>query len=156
MVGVAASLLDIPLHAPVDTYFNSATVTLGALIAGGIAGLLWRVLAARQRRLPIFVGALAGAFALVTAIAVAAAGTLDRSASYVVPLAGVVLGGITALTPVLSPRLGSRATVFAVASLVAALALGGALANLGDGESGRLELPARSLGETVLTKEPNR
>ena len=35
-----ASLLSLPLHAPVHTYFNSATITLGALIAGSIAGLL--------------------------------------------------------------------------------------------------------------------
>ena len=54
---VAAVLLSLPLHAPSDTLFNSASVAAGAVAAGVIAGLLWGALPAGPLRLPRFAAA---------------------------------------------------------------------------------------------------
>ena len=145
-----ASLVNLPLEAPIDTFFNSGSVTLGALLSGVLAGSLWRLLASNERRLPVFVAVLAGAFVLVAALAVGAQGNLDRSVSYAVPLAGVVLAGHAVLVPTLATRLGSRATVLALAAVVVAIGVGGALAGQGDAESGRLQLPPRSAVEVIV------
>ena len=48
VAGGAASLANLPLHAPIDTYFNNGSVTVGSIIAGVAAGLLWRVVASRE------------------------------------------------------------------------------------------------------------
>jgi peptidoglycan/LPS O-acetylase OafA/YrhL len=153
VAGGAASLANLPLHAPIDTYFNSGTVTVGALIAGVAAGLVWRVVASRERGALLYVGALAIVAMVVAAAAFAAASTLDRSVSYVVPLAGVVFGTLAVVPPLLSQRLGRRGTSIAIGALIFALALGGALSGQGDAESGRLELPPRTQQQSLMAMD---
>ena len=89
---VAAVLLSLPLHAPSDTLFNSASAAAGAVAAGVIAGLLWGALPAGPLRLPRFAAAEAALFA-VTAVALVASETqLERMVEFGLPLAIVLVG----------------------------------------------------------------
>ena len=153
VAGGAASLANLPLHAPIDTYFNRGSVTVGAIIAGVAAGLLWRVVASRERDALLYVGALAIVTIVVAAVAFAAASTLDRSVSYVVPLAGVVFGTLAVVPPLLSQRLRRRGTLIAALALVFALTLGAALSGQGDAESGWLELPPRTQQQSLMAMD---
>ena len=89
MVGVLANL---PLHSPSDAFFNSATVMPSALLAGLGAGLLWRALSHRRRRTIYFAAATALVFGLISIAAIAGESQMERSVSYMVPLAAIVLG----------------------------------------------------------------
>ncbi len=124
MVGVLASL---PLHSPSDAFFNSATVMPAALLAGLGAGLLWRALSHRRRRIIYFAAATALAFGLVCIAAIVGESQMDRSVSYMVPLAAIVLGLTGFLTPPLA-RAGASLPRWATALMVTlAIGLGVAL-----------------------------
>ena len=147
MVGVLANL---PLRSPSDAFFNSATVMPAALLAGLGAGLLWRALSHRRRGTIYFAAATALAFGLVCIAAIASESQMERSVSYMVPLAAIVLGLTGFLTPPLA-RAGAPLPRWATALMVTlAIGLGVALAGHGDQESGRLELPPRSAPRTTL------
>ena len=90
---------------------------------------------------------------VVAAVAFAAASTLARSVSYVVPLASVVFGTLAVVPPLLSQRLRRRGTLIAALALVFALALGAALSGQGDAESGRLELPPRTQQQSLMAMD---
>ncbi len=144
---VAGVLVNLPLESPSDTFFNSAPVMAGSLLAGLGSGLLWHVLRGSPRRPLLFAASLAAVLGLVSAAAVAGESQLARSVSYIVPLAAIVLG-LTGVLTVLLLRTGWtvswRPCILAV---IVAVGLGIGLAGHGDQESGRLELPPRaSLG----------
>ena len=147
---VAGVLVNLPLKSPSDAFFNSAPVMMGALLAGLGSGILWHVLDGSPRRPALFAAALALALGLASAAALAGESQLQRSVSYVVPLAAVVLG-VTGVLTVILPRTGWaaswRLTILAAA---VAVALGLGLAGQGDQESGRLELPPRATLEADL------
>ncbi len=152
MVGVLANL---PLHSPSDGFFNSATVMPAALLAGLGAGLLWRALSHRRRRTIYFAAATVLAFGLVCIAAIAGESQMERSVSYMVPLAAIVLGLTGFLTPMLA-RAGASLPRWATALMVIlAIGLGAALAGHGDQESGRLELPPRSAPWTTSESHPS-
>lgn len=144
IAAMVASVVNLPLDAPTDTLFNAATVTIAALLAGVIAGLLWRSLASNRRRQLLFASTLVTAFVVVAASAIALDQQVDRAASYIVPLAAIVLGVVGLLAPSLSLMLRARSTLVAGVALVIALAVGAALASQGDAASGTLTLPPRS------------
>ena len=138
--GVAAligALLSLPLHSPDDAIFNSATVTIAALAAGLVAGVLRRSLSARR-----FAVAWGGLF--VAAIAALAAGEsiFERTLSFGLPIAAAVLGttglGVWLLDEQRIPRL----PVLSAAAAVLAVAAGLGLVGQRDAESGSLSLPA--------------
>ncbi len=147
VAAVAASLLQLPLHAPTDTLFNSGTVTAGAMLTGLTSGILWRILGRGPARRRLYFAAWAAGFGVVVLLAFQAASQLDRSVSYIVPVAAVVFAAVAVLTPLLA---GSRASArwwLALLAVAFAAGVGAGLAGVGDQESGRLELPARSSTE---------
>ena len=141
---VAASLLQLPLHAPTDTLFNSGTVTVGAVLSGLASGVLWRVLGRDQLGKRLYFAAWIAAFGGVVLVAFLAASQLDRSVSYMVPVGAVIFGLTAGLTPLFAgSRMSARCWVVLLAVAVAA-GVGAGLAGVGDQESGRLELPPKS------------
>ena len=79
VAAVVAVLVNLPLEAPTDTYFNSAPVMAGALAVGLGAGVFWRALDGRGRRPAILLISMTLAFCLVAVIAVAGETQLERS-----------------------------------------------------------------------------
>ncbi len=143
IAGIVGILVNLPLYAPTDTYFNSSSVMVASLALGLCAGVLWRLLDRYTRRLPIFVVCLVSGFAVVTIIAVVGETRIDRSVSYVVPLAAIVVGITGALTV---PLFRAKLTLSwwpAVVIVFLAVGLGIGLAGQGDQESGKLDLPPR-------------
>ena len=136
--------MQLPLHSPVDVVFNSLTVTVGSLAAGVLAGLLWVVARKDPRRRLIFFAGWCLLLAAVLGAAAAGDAYLERTLSFVGPLAAIAMIVTGAGTPVLtgSRRVHVLVVAFAVA---AALAVGAGLATQGDAKSGRLELPPRAL-----------
>ncbi len=145
VAAIAAVALSIPLESPSDAYFNSASVAVASLGLGLGAGLLWRLLSVSgKNRVLFFNVVMAALFVVVVAAALAMDTYLDRSVSFIVPVASLSLAVTWSLAVVLV-RMG-RALPWRVAFLTAAiaLALGFALAGQGDQEDGRLELPPRN------------
>ena len=143
IAAVVVVLVSLPLRSPADNVFNSATVGLASLLVGIAAGLLWDKLADSERRLPYHAGALALGLAAVVVIAVVGEIWLNRSVSFIVPLAVIafVLSGV--LAPVLSGLRITASSWAAPAALVIAAVIGIGLVGQGDGESGDLSLPER-------------
>ena len=138
IAAILAALLSLPLHSPDDAFFNTASVTIGALLAGVVAGGLRQVLAQRT-----FLIAWGVAFlATVGALAVAESAVFERMLSFGGPIAAVIFL-VTGAGVALLPGLGMpRLPVAAGLAAVIALALGIGLAGRGDAESGALSLPA--------------
>ena len=144
IASVVAALVSLPLHSPEDLLLNSATIVVATVIAGGVAGLLWRALTNSSRRWPLFLALWALGFVLAVLFAVAGDTQLDRFVSFTVPLAAIVFPLIGVLTVILARwRVASRWWVTA-AVLVIAIGVGVGLAGQGDEKSGRLELPPRA------------
>lgn len=150
---VCGSVLNLPLHSPSDTLMNSATVTAASLAGGVGAGLLWRVLGRTERRPVYFLGAMALAFALTAAAAAAGETELERSVSYMVPLAALSIAITAALTLLLVTSGRTLPMAVTIASVLVALGVGAALAGMGDQESGRLELPPRTAPLSVESSD---
>ena len=146
---VAGVLVNLPLDSPSDAFFNSASVMAGSLLAGLGSGLLWRVLGDSPRRPAFFAVSLALVFGLVSAAAIVGESQLERSVSYIVPLAAIVLG-LTGVLTVLLLRI-KRPTSWRLTllAIIVAVGLGVGLAGHGDQESGRLELPPRAALGTI-------
>ena len=84
------------------------------------------------------------AFVLMAAGAAAGETQLDRSVSYMVPLAALTIAVTAALTLLLMTARRALPVAVTVVSVLVALGVGAALAGMGDQESGRLELPPRT------------
>jgi len=142
---IVAALLSLPLRSPDDVFFNSVSVTVGALLAGAGGGLLWW--AAQRSHAPVrtFGASVLAGFLLVAVLTLVAermpGAPLERVAGFVLPLAAAVFGVVAVLTPLLVQR-GRALRVAAPMGVVAAVILGVALAGEGDAESGKLALPA--------------
>ena len=151
VAAIAAVLVNLPLEAPTDTFFNSGSVMFGALAVGAGDGVLWRALEGRgTRQWVVFPAVHWLVFAVVAVAAVVGETQLERSISYVLPLAGTVFGLTGFLTPHLA-RSGSWLPRWATALLLLlAVGLGIALAGQGDQESGRLELPPRTSSHVII------
>ena len=144
IAAIAAVAISLPLRSPHDTLVNSASVAIATLVVGVGAGLLWGRLSESADRLRNFVIAMAVAL-VVAAVALVAVDTqLARSFSFGLPLAVVAFAGTAVLTVALDRVPALQRVWIPAAAVVAALAVGGALAGQGDAESGRLELPART------------
>ena len=145
VAAIAAVAFSIPLVSPSDAYFNSASVALASIGFGFAAGLLWMALSTcGHSRLVFFNVVLGGLSIIIVAAALALETYLERSVSFILPLA-VLAVGVTWLLTLILMRMG-RALPWrlAFATAAIALALGFALAGQGDQEDGRLELPPRN------------
>ncbi len=147
---IACVLVSLPLRSPSDAMLNSATVMAGGLLAGLACGVLRRALDARVTRPnAIFIAGLLACFALISLGALAAETYIERSVSFILPLAGLALGIAGALTLLL--RRSSRPVPWwaVTLTLVLAVGLGLALAGRGDQQDGRLELPPRGASRVL-------
>ena len=144
IASVVAALVSLPLRSPDDILLNSPTVMVATVIAGVVAGLLWRALADSARRRSLFAALWALGFVFVVLFAVAGEIQLDRSVSFIVSLAAIVFPLIGTLTVILARRgIAGRWWVTA-AVLAIAVGVGIGLASQGDEKSGRVELPPRA------------
>ncbi|MYD50305.1 MAG: hypothetical protein F4W93_02310 [Dehalococcoidia bacterium] len=155
IAAVIVALVSLPLHSPVDSVFNSATVSIAAIAVGLIAGLLWMRLSERIMWYGI---SLAGLFIIVLAAALAGESVLDRLASFTIPLAAIAIIVCAVLTPLLAnffvrPELGLLKWS-PVPALIVALVLGFGLITQGDAESGDLALPPPPSRASTLTADP--
>ena len=140
---VVAALVSLPLHSPDDILLNSATVVIGALLAGLSAGIVWRFLAGRPRGLLMFAIVWVVAVAFTAVLALAGETQLDHFAAFVLPL-GAIVFLLTGLLTTLFHRITIPAGWWSVLAAVAiALGVGAGLAGRGDEQSGKLELPPR-------------
>jgi len=147
LMAVAVSL---PLHAPNDTMFNSATVAMAGIATGLIGGLVWEMIHRNPgRRWLITLAILFGA-AVMSALGIQT--QLERALSFMVPLGAIMVGIVGLLTPLLARRVLAKHAAGLVG--VAVLA-GGALIGMGDAESGDLELPTVTTlaGATTTTTQ---
>ena len=144
VAAVVAVLISLPLHSPDDPLLNSGTVTFGTLLAGLAAGVLWRALARYGARPRIFAVIWAIGFGLVVLVAVAGETQIERSVSFIVPLAAVVFPMIGIPTAVLASRPAASRWWLVTGALMVSLFLGIGLAGQGDQKSGRLSLPPRA------------
>ena len=142
LAAVPATLVQLPLHSPVDVLFNSLTVAAGSLAAGIASGALWWVTRGSARGPRLFAVMWAAVFLAVCGAAVAGDTQLDRTVSFVLPLAAIVMAATGILTPLLS-RSRRLSYPVAVTATAVAVGLGIGLAFEGDARSGQLELPPR-------------
>ena len=140
IAAAANALLSLPLRSPHDALFNSASVTLATLAVCLAGGLLWRFALTRSDPARVYALLLAALAACLFALAVAGEALLERSAAFGLPLAAVSVAGVAVV-----PRASRYAPPMLLvgAALAGALALGAALAGVGDAPSGRLDLPPR-------------
>lgn len=137
--------VSIPLESPSDAYFNSASVSVGSLGLGLGAGLLWRIMSACGRNRLLYFNIVMSVLSIMMVAATLALETyLERSASFILPLAALAVGVTWLLTAVLARMGRAMPWRVALATAAIALALGFALAGQGDQEDGRLELPPRN------------
>ncbi len=144
IAGVAGVLVNLPLESPSDSFFNSASVMAASLFAGLGVGVTGRFLGGGIPRRAPFWAFLVVLFGLTTVVAVMAESRLERSVSYMVPLAAIVLGLTAALFLLLLQQRRSLPWKITVVMLAIAIGLGIGLAGYGDQQSGRLELPPRA------------
>lgn len=143
VAAVAGALVQLPLHSPADSFFNAGTVVAGALAAGVLAGVVVDFARRASGGLRLLWLVWACGFGAVVLLAVAGESQLDRTVSYVVPLAALVLGTTGALTPWLAQSRLVRHWLPVAAAAAVAVGVGAGLAGQGDQPSGRLELPPR-------------
>ena len=144
VAGIIGVLVNLPLESPSDPFFNSATVMVGALLTGFAVGIWGRVLGeGHVRRAPFWSG-IVFVIGVAAIVAVVGEAQLERSVSYIAPLAAIVVG-LAAGTLILLERL-TRPLPWKLTLALATIAigLGVGLAGVGDQESGRLELPPRA------------
>ncbi len=142
IAAVITALLSLPLHSPDDIAFNTATVSLGALIAGLVAGALHAALPPRA-----FAIAWSALFAIVAAALVLS--PFDGLPAYGLPLAAVVFSitglGVHYVRPAGIPNV----RLLTAGTATAAAILGVTLVGQGDGASGSLSLPAAPSATTA-------
>jgi len=143
IAAVVVALVSLPLRSPADNVFNTATVGLASLFVGIAASLLWDELAGSQRRPLYHAGALAFGLTAVVVIAVLGEIWLNRSVSFIVPLAVIAFVVSGVLVPVLSGIRIATSSWAAPALLIVAAAIGIGLVGQGDVESGDFSLPER-------------
>lgn len=141
LAAVAAALLNLPLHSPLDPYFNSATVVLGVLAAAVAAGVLWARIRSRPRGLVAFRATVGIATVVAVAVSVLAELVISGAVAYFAPLAALALGLIALLVPsALVARLAGSLPLTA-ACVLASLAIGAGLATQRDTRVVALTLP---------------
>ncbi len=145
IAGVVVVAVSLPLQSPHDSLMNSGTIAVAVVLtAVAFSATAVRVSEGRDLNWTVAVMSLAGfVLAAIAAVAVETVQDLERTISFVVPLAAIQFGITAALTPVIRTRR-SAARWILVGSLIVLLTTGFALADQGDQESGRLELPPRT------------
>jgi hypothetical protein len=120
---IVSALVALGLDSPDETYANSLTVVLVALVLGAASGALWRRLRATSNGLRTFGWTTAGGFVVVLAAIVIADQTVVTNLTpYAIPVATIIFVTLGFLTPLID---GIRAPVWTAAiPIVIALGLG--------------------------------
>ena len=142
--GIVVVLVSLPLHSPDDALFNTAAIAVVSIIVSVGLALVWAKVSRRRSRTLTF-ACICTAGLLLAALAAQIVETyqqLERTVSFIVPLAALQFGLTTLLAPVFS-RARSVSPWLLAALLATILGLGFGLVTQGDQQSGRLELPAR-------------
>ena len=156
VAAIICALVSLPLHSPVDSVFNSATVALACLVLGLIAGVLYRRLGER----PLLINGVLGLLFVITLVVAFIGNTLlDRFLSFVLPLAAIAFVVCAMLTPLLSsyfnrPGSGWKSWAPASVAVIAALVVGFGLITQGDAETGELSLPPPPSGSRPTSVPP--
>ena len=150
VAGIVGVLVNLPLVSPSDSFFNSATVMVWSLAAGLAVGTWARVLGeGHVRRAPFWSGIMF-VIGLAAIMTVAAESQLERSVSYMAPLAAIILGLSTSLFLLLERLRRPFPWKVTLALMLLVVGLGIGLAGFGDQESGRLELPPRASTQLIF------
>ena len=128
-----------------------ASVVAGVLALSVVSGLVWRWLSRRANGARWFTVAMSLGFIIWVAIAFSLETQLERMVSFSVPLAAIAFGAIALLVPRLFVSILAQRRIVVLAALAVAVVAGAGLANRGDAESGRLELPPRADADHVRT-----
>ena len=137
-----AVLVSLPLRSPSDTLFNSASVTLAALLAGLLAGAIWLIMGRFQRPEIRFLVVWSAIYIpLASVIVLIGRSQLDHFTAFAVPLA-LIIYLLTGILTISVPRyLPNQKWWCAAAAVASALVIGFGLVTQTDQESGKLELP---------------
>lgn len=142
--GIVGVLVNLPLTSPSDSFFNSAPVMVASLLAGLGSGLLWHIVSGSPRPLLFFAVSMTLAFVLVSVVAVYGESQMERSVSYIVPLAAIVAGLTGVLTVLLLRIKHPPSWKLTLLAILVVVGLGIGLSGFGDQKSGKLELPPRT------------
>lgn len=124
---------------------NAASVAIAAIVTTAVLAVVWALLENRPDRTRLFLGLCVAALGLsvVAALAVQTLAELERTVSFVTPLAAIQFGVTGLLTP-LAVNLRPAAGWITVPLLLIVIGLGAVFASDGDQQSGRLTLPERT------------
>ncbi len=145
VAGIVVIAVSLPLHSPHDSLMNTGTIAIAVVATAIVISVAVSRLAESRNSYFVLLGVSSVAFILASigAFVVQETQDLERTVSFVVPLAAIQFG----LTALLSPLLELRRSIArwtALAAFLILLSAGFALAGQGDRESGRLELPPRT------------
>ena len=142
---IIAVIVSLPLKSPDDVLLNSATVGIASLLVGLLSALMWRMLINTEKRVKNYailwaVSSVTVGSMLISAFAV----QLDNLVPFALPLTIIVCIVTGVLTPLLGRDPSPLRWWVAPAAVALTLALAIPLAEVGDQESGRLELPPKT------------
>lgn len=157
IAAIVAGVLAALLRSPDEIIANSLTVVVGALVLGGISGMLWRRIRLSYNPIRTFGFTMAGGyFVAMLAVTIVDQTVLSNLIAYAVPLGAVIFITLGFLTPLLA---GVTAPVWvAVIPVVIALAIGVGLFGRGNVASGELSLDSVSTtlaSSTTATEAPS-
>jgi len=143
LAAIITALVSLPLHSPDDAIYNSGTVAIATLAFGMAAGVLWAALESRRNRLQVYLGAAVAGFVAAVIFAAVSEQLLSGAFKFMLPLEIIAFAVVIPIPPLTSVvSLPNRWQLAgAPISAVAALAIGFALAGVGDSASGKLSLP---------------
>lgn len=142
---IIAVLVSLPLKSPDDALLNSATVGIASLLVGLLSALMWRMLINTEKHVKNYlilwaVSSVTVGSMLISAFAV----QLDNLVPFALPLTIIVCLITGILTPIFGRDPSPLKWWAAPAAVALTLALAIPLAEVGDQESGRLELPPKT------------
>ncbi len=145
IAAIVAVLVSLPLKSPDDVLLNAGSVGIASLLVGLLAALMWRMLINTEGRPKKFgilwaVSSVTVGAMLLSAFAV----QLDNLLPFALPLVVIVCLITGVLTPIFGRDPSPLRWWVAPVAVAVVLALAIPLANIGDEESGRLELPPKS------------
>ena len=145
IAAIIAVLVSLPLKSPDDVLLNSASVGIASLLVGLLSALMWRMLINTEKRVKNYailwaVSSVTVGSMLISAFAV----QLDNLVPFALPLTIIVCLVTGVLTPVFGRDPSPLRWWAAPVAVALTLALAIPLAEVGDQESGKLELPPKT------------
>lgn len=129
---------------------NAGTIAVVAVAVTIAMAAVWVVVEKRPNSAVRFLVICAAGIVIagLGAVLIQFAADLERSISFLVPLAAIFFG-ITGIVTVVAASIGFRSSIVVLVLLAVTVSLGFVYADDGDQPSGRLELPARTSALTI-------